>query len=141
MRASGSLRRLRVVRLALVVWSAAIVFLLLLPGGDLPSVPGWVPALLAAISDKLVHCGLFFVWAGLAAMAVVKPYAKRGLAAIFLASVAFGGALELAQGWVPGRDPSWGDLAADALGTLLILALVLLYFSVGKRRRSRVSSR
>lgn len=125
---------------ALLLWTAVIVFLLLLPGRDLPTVPGWVPALLAALSDKLVHCGLFFVWGGLAAMAGGKPYAKRTLAAIFLVAVALGGALELAQAWVPGRDPSWGDLAADALGALLILALVLLVSRVGERRGPRVSS-
>ncbi len=122
MRAKSRFRRFS--SAALVAWSAVIVFLLLLPGGDLPAVPGWVPALLAAISDKLVHCGLFFVWAGLAAGAGERIYARRNLAAIFLTAVALGGLLELAQAWVPGRDPSWGDLAADAFGALLALVVL-----------------
>lgn len=137
MRARSRFRRFA--SAVLLAWSAVIVFLLLLPGGDLPAVPGWVPVLVAALSDKLVHCGLFFIWAGLAMAASGRPSAKRALTLIFVSSVALGGALELAQAWVPGRDPSWADLAADALGALLALLILALISAGAKPGETRIS--
>jgi VanZ family protein len=51
-----------------------------------------------------------------------------------LALVAYGGAIELLQRWVPGRSAEWGDLLADAIG-------VGLGWAVGRALRRGFSRR
>jgi VanZ family protein len=73
-----------------------------LPGPDLP----W--------TDKAYHVGAFalLMWW----FAVAQPARSRRYSALWL--VLLGLAIEFAQGFVPFRAPSVGDLVADALGVL-----------------------
>lgn len=61
--------------------------------------------------DKLAHAGAFFLIA--ASLRVLFP--KWSFLLICGVALAAGAAVEVIQGQV-GRDPSWGDLAADAIG-------------------------
>lgn len=63
--------------------------------------------------DKLAHLATFVVLWLLGARAGVRPLV---LGAWLLA---YGGAIELLQGWTPTREPSWGDWLADGLGLAL----------------------
>ena len=47
---------------------------------------------------------------------------------VFLISAGYGGLIEILQGFVPGRTPSWGDESVNTLGTLL----VLIFFKVSR---------
>lgn len=77
-------------------------------------------------ADKVVH-GLMFAALGGAIVTdsrLSKPVATWARANILmviiiatLASAAYGGLMELAQNWLSlGREGSWGDMAADAIG-------------------------
>lgn len=73
-------------------------------------------------ADKLHHAVAFLALAGLL-LALVE---RRHYAAVCVALLAFGGAIEVAQYLMPyGRSAEWADLAADALGVALGLALSL----------------
>ncbi len=99
-------------------WGALVGVLLLMPVGELPATPLWLPPFLDAISDKLVHAALFFAGAIALARSARALSASHPLAAAAVAAIAYGGLLELLQGSI-GRDASWGDLGADALGASL----------------------
>jgi VanZ family protein len=77
--------------------------------------------LLQPLPDKLGHALLFFVQALLLHRALRPPRgsAGRALLAAMLFSVLLGGATELVQLGVPGRDGDLADLGADALGAAL----------------------
>ncbi len=45
-------------------------------------------------------------------------------ATVLLVVLAIGGLAEVAQSWVPGRQPSWGDMGLDLAGALVGLLLV-----------------
>jgi len=70
--------------------------------------------------DKLAHVllflGLGWVWR--------RSFRNAGrpvsYGTVFLAVVAYGGLLELVQGWSGLRTAEWADLAADALGAGLV---------------------
>jgi VanZ family protein len=90
-----------------------------------------LPALVAALSDKLLH-GVEY--AGLAALLVLglvhagaMGLRRAALLAVLLAA-AYGGSDELHQAFVPGRDASWLDWAADVSGAVVggILAVPFL---------------
>ena len=90
-----------------------ITVVCLLPPKDVPKINLW---------DKAEHAiafgGLAF-WFG-------SIMTRRNLLWVGIAVVAFGGFIELAQGALgDGRDAEWGDLAADAVGALLGLAMVV----------------
>lgn len=78
-------------------------------------------------TDKLVHAVMFFT-----ATACVKAILLRTPALVTaVIAVVIGGVLELLQGLV-GRDPSWGDLAADGVGAG---AFALAFWAVRRIRR------
>jgi len=90
-----------------------------------------LPMLSVALSDKLLH-GLEY--AGLAALLVLglthlgtMGMRRAALLAILLAA-AYGGSDELHQSFVPNRDASWLDWAADVSGAVVggILAVPFL---------------
>jgi VanZ family protein len=91
----------------------AIAYVCLMPGPALPSV---------AMSDKLQHLlgfGALAFWFG-------SIVVRRELLWVGVGVVAFGGLIELAQGAMGmGRQGDWRDLAADALGVVIGLALAL----------------
>lgn len=68
-----------------------------------------------ANSDKWAHFLAFFALAGML-LALVE---RRYYASVCLGLLAFGGAIEIAQYFMPyGRAAEWLDLAADGLGIL-----------------------
>ncbi len=50
---------------------------------------------------------------------------NAGIAAIALA-IAYGGLVEIAQGFIPERMGSWEDFAANSIGAVLVGGLVLV---------------
>jgi VanZ family protein len=64
--------------------------------------------------DKLVHFGIFFLFAVL-----LLVDRQRGVWWTFLISVVFAGGIELAQSALPFRDGDWLDLVAGAAGAAL----------------------
>ncbi len=99
------------------MWCLAIVLVIvacLLPGQDLPEVPGGF--------DKLEHLVAFC----LLAMAAVQLYAtRRALVVAALGLVALGIAIEFAQGTLTTtRSMDAWDAVADACGVLLGMASV-----------------
>jgi VanZ family protein len=91
----------------------AITVVCLLPSRDLPKLNLW---------DKAEHAIAFGALAFWFGSIVVRP----DLPWVGIAVVAFGGLIELAQGALGGgRDAEWGDVAADAVGVALGLALAL----------------
>lgn len=84
-----------------------------------PSAGGdpWFP-----YADKFQHAAAFLALGGLL-LALVE---RSRYAALCVALLAFGGAIEIAQHLMPyGRSAEWADLAADGLG-ILLAALVSL---------------
>jgi len=97
----------------LVAWLALIFGLSSIPNeiqGPTPTVP----------YDKVAHFGEYAVLALIVAWIVAR---RRGgsvgpLAAglAIVAATLYGASDEIHQAFVPGRDPSWSDLATDATG-------------------------
>ena len=69
-------------------------------------------------ADKLRHAVAFVAYWALGVLAGVRP---RWALAVGL--LAFGVAVEWGQSFTPDRDPSWGDVLADAAGLALGAAL------------------
>lgn len=109
--------------LPFIVWLIALTVLSSMPGqsfGPLPF-PG---------ADKLVHVALFIVGSATLMRALLRtsPWPPARLALIGgLIMLAIGGMDEFHQRYTPGRsgnDP--GDLAADAVGSLIGIAAILI---------------
>ncbi len=99
-------------------WTAVVVTLSLLPGETVggPNVPGL---------DLLVHFALY----GLMALAVHRAVRRPSLGcalAVTAACGALGVALELAQGFVPGRATSPWDALLNVAGAASASALYVL---------------
>lgn len=117
-------RGLKAPLLPALLWSLIVALLLLTPAASLPD-PGlwdWL--------DKPVHALLFAVHAGLLSRALPVRLRRGRKLATAAVSGLYGGLLEVAQLWVPGRGLDGWDLVADASG---IGAMVLL---LGWRRAS-----
>lgn len=95
---------------SLLFWLSSQPFL---PG---PSVQG---------SDKVFHFVAYFVLGTTLAWAGRKSRGKALHMALFAAGVLYALSDEWHQSFVPGRDPSAGDLVADILGLGLGYGLVL----------------
>ena len=83
--------------------------------------------------DKLNHASAF---AALALAACLGwPEMRYGKAPMLAALLAYGGAIEIIQLFVPGRSCEWGDLLADAVGISLgaLLAAGVLRLSRSTR--------
>jgi len=108
----------------LVFWIGAttVTVLSLLPQSALPPLPD--------INDKIEHASAYLALALVAGPAWPRlaDHARTAIALILL-----GGAIEIAQLWVPGRSAEWGDFAADTIGVVLGVAV----FRLGARRRAR----
>ncbi len=115
--------------------AAAAIFLIvgLFVGGAQPVAVGLIPA----PWDKLAHCTLFAqitlallfaggaqpAWTGGRALVALRCGRALLWVAAALALVV-GVADEVHQAWLPGREAGWDDLAADALGILLVAGWV-----------------
>ena len=115
--------RARLWRWALCLLAALITVLALMPAPPRQMDLGW---------DKLNHV---FAFAVLAVCAVFGWRSSRGARlAVLLSLLALGGAIELAQLWVPNRSAEWGDLGADAIGIGLGALFALLWLRYRKER-------
>ncbi|WP_292066312.1 VanZ family protein [Brevundimonas sp. UBA7664] len=107
-------------RLAGAVVLIVLLFLLLSPGGTLETEE--------IIWDKAAH----FIAFGLILWSLGVLFRRLPRTWAALLAVVLGGAVEVVQGYI-GRDPSWGDLLADALG----VAVALLIWAAWRRFRPR----
>ncbi len=107
-------------RLAGAVVLVVLLFLLLSPGGTLETEE--------IIWDKAAH----FIAFGLILWSFGVLFRRLPRTWAALLAVVLGGAVEVVQGYI-GRDPSWGDLLADALG----VAVALLIWAAWRRFRPR----
>ena len=98
--------------------------LLLLPGGTIDSEP--------LIWDKAAH----FIALGLILWSFGVLFRRLPRTWAALLAIAHGAAVEVAQRYI-GRDPSWGDLLADALG----VGTALLIWGVWRGFRPREAFR
>lgn len=106
-------------------FTGAVLLIVLLA---LMLVPRGTVAGAEAVWDKAAHFVAFglILWSlGVLFRRLPRPWAA-------LLAVAIGAAVEVAQGYT-GRDPSWGDLLADALG----VAAALLAWGVWRGFRPR----
>lgn len=94
--------------------------LMLAPGGTVESEK--------LIWDKAAH----FIAFGLILWSFGVLFRRLPRTWAALLAIALGAAVEVVQGYI-GRDPSWGDLLADALG----VATALLIWGVWRRFRPR----
>ena len=108
-------QRLSVV--ALLAYGLLLAWLSLLPTVNVPEV----------LWDKALHAAAYLVFVALGA-----PVCREGRQVMVLGLIVlvYGGLLELAQNFVPGRYMSLGDLVANAVGVLLGMLLL-----TGLRRR------
>lgn len=93
--------------------ATVITVLSLIPPGDLPPM---------GVSDKLEHTVAYVVLAFWFASVI----ARYDYFWLFWCLVAFGGAIELAQGAMQlGRQAEWRDLVADGVGSLIGILLAM----------------
>lgn len=99
---------------ATFIVSALIVIAVIIPGRDLPDVNigGY---------DKLIHVGMFAVWA-IAVRYDFRSRASRYIA-IFICGMLFSLFTEILQLFVEGRSFDPYDMMADGLGLIVGLAL------------------
>lgn len=104
-----------------------------LSGQELPPAP-------PLLWDKAAHLAAYALL-GLACLRAThggfaRPRPAASLAGLTLA-VAYGAFDEWHQSWVPGRQPSLGDLVADAAGALFGLPALAALARVAARRGAR----
>lgn len=105
-----------------VVWAGAIFFL---SGRSDPDVPGWTPP----GADKAAHFALYAVLGATLARAWTRTAdAATGHTIPLLLGVLYALSDEWHQSFVPGRQPSAGDLLADVLGLACGYLVVLRLF-------------
>lgn len=98
------------------IWATIVIVLCALPGNNFDAVPSY-PGM-----DKLVHCGMFFVFCTLMYNGVIQQFngnPTRWLP-VFIVSIAgfvFAGITELLQLYIfTYRSGDWWDLFADSIG-------------------------
>ncbi len=89
--------------------------------------------------DKLIH---LLMYAALSFAIVTESKSEnkpKYFFFIFLISTIFGGAIEILQTYFPPRTASWGDFAADAIGSALpLVILIFLYLkNYGRNKKSK----
>lgn len=103
-----------------VIWHLVVTFLTLLPGKDLPKVD-------IVNFDKLAHTGVFALLTYLYMRwhMASRAHFNHNTYLMVAALIAYGGIIELLQGaFYVDRHASWLDFFANALGCIIILALV-----------------
>ena len=81
-------------------------------------------------ADKFGHAVLYAILAGTAIFALVPPPPRRTLQAgllVVLFCLLYGISDEFHQSFVPGREPSGGDLLADTAGAVAAVAFWLRF--------------
>jgi hypothetical protein len=110
----------RLVSLALLAWTSAILAVSVAPGRVLPDLTG--KDLVAHALAYTVLAALLFSW-----LAVIRGKSRLSawaLAVVFAAL--YGAALEVVQRFVPGRDSSLADAVANTMGAVVGAGLAAL---------------
>ena len=68
-----------------------------------------------SVSDVVLHAGAF----GTLTVLLLAGYERLGLWRAMGLLLLYGGAIEVAQSWLPERSAEWKDFAVDALGISL----------------------
>jgi VanZ family protein len=112
---------------------AALLFFL--SGRPARSLPGsWFPH-----GDKLVHALAYVLLGALVAIVLEagRPGRSRRVILAWVLAAAYGASDEWHQSFVPGRESSLGDLAADTLGAGAGILLVARAARPGRRREEQ----
>jgi VanZ family protein len=119
MKQTVSCRKCLLVRLtALLLWAGCLLWLSLVPNP--PS-----PPLVQLSWDKLQHAGAYALLTLFAGRFIIqwRPLSRHPWFYAWMAAVAFGGLIEILQGTLTGvRHAEWGDLVANAVGGILVVA-------------------
>ncbi len=98
-----------------LLWALFVLVMCCAPMGSVENSVHFFPGF-----DKLVHCGFFFVFTVLLANGFIRRQGRlyvQHIAGILIASIAFGGLIEVLQFAVfTWRDGDWADLFADSVG-------------------------
>ena len=114
-----------------VAWMAGLYALSTLRPGSLP-ISNPFPYF-----DKVAHAGVYFVLIlTFVPWGMSKNHPRAWLPFAVGSALGFAMADEVHQFLVPGREPEWGDLVADAVGICVASALCLLGWS--RRQRCRI---
>ena len=101
-------------RTGLIAGSLVIIAVSVLPGDELPSTD---------LSDKLLHTLAYAILMA----CVTVGFRAKSWPRLGLLLVALGAALEVAQGFVPGRTASLLDGLSNALGVVVVLMAASLF--------------
>lgn len=103
-----------------LLWALFILVLCSIKLGDVPDSPLFFPGF-----DKLVHCGLCFVFTVFMAWGYIRKQTPRALPnnallLITIIAIAYGGLIEILQHYFfTWRSGEWNDLFADIIGILM----------------------
>lgn len=112
-----------------ILWSAFILVLSLLPGRYLPQIPGFYDLLKP---DKIIHLILFSSFSFLLLQSILKQYGYAffrfyGIIIALVTGMAFGAITEFLQYSISiNRSGNYYDFIADTLGCLLGTGLFLM---------------
>lgn len=100
-----------------IAWTALIIFLLCIPGDDIPDTSSFLPPNF----DKIVHFGLFagfsFLWTAYFFLKSKESSPKKFLFIFGILGLVLGIALEFVQLYfIPNRSFDWIDIIADGAG-------------------------
>jgi VanZ family protein len=120
-----------------LLWALFVLILCCAPIGNVEHTPGqfFFPGF-----DKLVHCGLFFVFTVALANGLLRRYHILSVTqalVVFVTGVAFGGLIELLQRYVfTYREGDWSDLFADAVGAGMAAFCILVTLSATRYEKA-----
>ena len=103
-----------------ILWLLISIILLTLPGNAVPK-EDWLDKIWF---DKWVHIGMFFIMVFLWLRALLtnkkKDRKKTTLILLLIAALLYGYGMELVQQYfIENRSFDWGDVAADAAGSVI----------------------
>ncbi|MBB3229763.1 VanZ family protein [Halomonas stenophila] len=98
---------------------------------------GLIPGALRAAIEQRLHLPFavppvaHFLLSGVMAAGLrwCRPYWP--LAVVLMVVLTIGGLAEVAQVWVPGRQPSWGDMGLDLAGAVAGVVVIVLTRRLG----------
>lgn len=119
-------------QLPFILWAAVIFASSSIPGRNIPKIS--IPN-----ADKIAHFLIFMVFCALTDRAIkfqdrFPLLAKHHLVFSVLITITYGVIDEGHQLFVPNRDASLNDLAADGIGALLYVGAALLWTRVQRRK-------
>jgi glycopeptide antibiotics resistance protein len=123
----------------LVLYLGGCTYLLFVKGDTLPEFKKtgmilWLASLLDVLPDKIIHTLLFIPIIPLA-WGAVRPRLVITKIVIFWSGLIFGVITEIIQHYLPYRTGDISDVAADIVGSVLGIPLMLLFFSGERKKR------